>query len=160
MVVSLIISIIIVAIIIFTLIKIVKNVVIGIVLIGIVLLFSYFVLGSIPQIKSLPVIGPYLPRIPMSLGGIIRVIKKFFYCIEVTGVDRDSLNRLLVTVKNTGKMIISNFTVYVDNESVNIINEPEDPLPSGKSTTIQTDWKEDFSEILIQTSEVNGTYSR
>lgn len=160
MVVSLILGIIIVAIIIFTLIKVVKNVLIGVVLIGIVLLFSYFFLGSIPSIKSLPIIGPYLPKIPTSLGQVIGVIKRFFYCLEVTGVDRDSLNRLLITVKNTGKMIVSNFTVYVDNKVVNIVNEPEDPLGSDKSTTIQTDWKKDFTDILVQTSRANATYSK
>jgi hypothetical protein len=76
----------------------------------------------------------------------------------VAEVSRDADNDLLVVVVNAGKFEISNFTVYVDGSKTNIINKPRDPLGSGQITVIQTDWKKDYKEVLVQTSNVNATY--
>jgi len=159
MVISIIIGIIILAIVIFVAIRIVKNVLIGVALIALVLLASFLVLGSVPSLRSVPIIGPRLPRVPSSLGEVIAVIKKIFYEIEILDVSRDSKNQILITIKNTGKLEASNFSVFIDNKTTKIINKPKDPLKSGQMTTIQTDWKKDYSEILIQSLRVNATYT-
>jgi len=159
MVISIIIGIIILAIVIFVAIRIVKNVLIGVALIALVLLASFLVLGSVPSLRSVPIIGPRLPRVPSSLGEVIAIIKKIFYEIEILDVSRDSKNQILITIKNTGKLEASNFTVLIDNKTAEIINKPKDPLKPGKMTTIQTDWKKDYSEILIQSLRVNATYT-
>lgn len=154
-----IIGIIILAIIVFTAIKIVKNILVALLMVGVILVASSLILGSIPNARSIPVIGGILPKIPNSFSEAISAIKKFFYNIDIVDVSRDSYNNLLITVKNTGRMQVSNFTVHVDDEKVNIINEPKDPLKSGKTTVIQTNFNEDFSEIVVQTLQVNVTYS-
>ena len=76
MVITAIIGIIILAIIIFVTIRIVKNVLIGVVLIGLILFASFVILGSIPSLRSIPVIGPILPRVPSSLGEVISIIDR------------------------------------------------------------------------------------
>lgn len=157
MVISIIIGIIILAIVIFVVIRIVKNVLIGVALIGLILLASFLILGSVPSLRSIPIIGPRLPRLPSSLGEVISIIKKIFYEIEILDVSRDSKNQILITVKNTGRMEASNFTVFVDNKTVEITNNPEDPLESGEITTIQTDWEKNYSEILVQSLKANVT---
>jgi hypothetical protein len=157
MVVSIIIGIIILAIVIFVAIRIVKNILIGLALIGLILLASFLILGAIPNLRSIPIIGPRLPRFPSSLGEVVSIIKRIFYEIKILDVSRDSENRLLITIKNTGKLKASNFSVFVDNKTVKIINKPKDPLESGEITTIQTDWKMDYSEILVQSLKVNVT---
>jgi len=157
MVLSVIIGILILAIVIFVAIRIVKNVLIGIALIGLILLASFLILGSIPNLRSIPIIGPRLPRVPSSLGEVIGVIRKIFYEIKILDVSRDSKNQILITIKNTGRLKASNFSVFVDNKTTKIINKPKDPFNSGEITTIQTDWKKDYSEILVQSPMVNAT---
>lgn len=144
-------------IVIFTVIKLVKNVLIGVALIVLTLLAAYLLLGFAPSIRSIPIIGPLLPEVPTSLSGMISWIMRYFQNVDIIDVSRDSENKLLVTVENTGRWELSNFTVYVDDKKVNIINKPEDPLKSGEKTTIQVNWEEDFSNILVQTSRVNAT---
>jgi len=157
MVISIIIGILILAVVIFVVIRTVKNVLIGVALIGLILLASFLILGSIPSLRSIPIIGPRLPRVPSSLGEVISIIKKIFYEIEILDVSRDSNNQILITIKNTGEMKASNFTVFIDSKTAEIINKPKDPLGSDEITTIQTNWKNDYSKILIQSLKVNAT---
>jgi hypothetical protein len=159
MAISVIIGILILGVIIYTMLKIVKNVVVGIVLIFFALVAGYLILGSIPSPRSIPVIGSLFPEIPSEPLSIISYVKKIFRNIEIADVSRDDENNLLITVVNAGKLQVSNFTVYVDDKKTNIINKPEDPLKPGQITVIQTDWAEDFMKILVQTSNINATYS-
>ena len=159
MVISIIIGILILAIVVYTMFKIVKNLIVGLILIFFALIAGYLILGSIPSPRSIPIIGPLLPQVPSS-SDIFTYIKSIFRNVQVADVDRDADNNLLIVVVNAGKLQISNFTVYVDNSTTNIINKPRDPLESGQITVIQTDWKKDFKEILVQTSNVNATYSK
>lgn len=145
------------AVIIFVVIKIVKNLLIGLALICLILLGSFLILGSVPSLKSVPIIGPRLPRVPSSLGEVISIIKKIFYEIKILDVSRDSNDQILITIKNTGKMKASNYSVFIDSKTAKIINKPKDPLNSGEITTLQTDWKKDFSKILVQSLKVNAT---
>lgn len=159
MVVSIIIGILILAVIVYTMIKIVKSLAIGLILIFFALIAGHLILGSMPSLRSIPIIGPLFPQNPSSFD-IVNYIKRIFQNIEVSEVSRDSNNNLLITVSNPGKMQISNFTVYVDENKVNIINKPRDPLKSGQTTAIQTDWNKDFTKIIVQTSKLNVTYSK
>ena len=159
MVISIIIGILILAIVIFIAIRIVKNILIGVALMGLILLASFLILGSIPDLRSIPIIGPRLPRIPSSLGEVVAIIKKIFYDIKILDVSRDSKNQILISIKNTGRLKVSNFSVFIDNKTVKIINKPKDPLSTGEITIIQTDWEKNFSEILVQSSKVNATYT-
>lgn len=138
--------------------KILKNIIIGFVLICLVILASFLIFGSIPNLRDIPIIGQYLPKIPTSPGEVVVSIKNILYNLEILNVNRDSQNNLLITVVNTGKLEVSGFNVSVDNQTVRIINSPKDPLKSGESTIIQTDWNKGFSEILVQTKQVNATY--
>jgi len=159
MVIGIIIGIVLLAIVIFVAIKIVKDVVIGIVLIGLVLLASFLILGSIPSLRSIPIIGPAIPKVPTSLTELLSIIKRIFYEIKILDVSRDSESRVLITIKNTGRFKVSNFSVFVDGKMAKIINKPKDPLSSGEITTLQTDWKKDFTEILIKSSRVDAIYN-
>jgi len=159
MVISIIIGILILAIIVYTMFKIVKNLIVGLILIFFALIAGYLIFGSLPSLRSIPIIGPLLPQVPSS-SDVFTYIKKIFRNVQVADVDRDADNNLLIVIVNAGKLQVSNFTVYVDNSTTNIINKPRDPLGSGQITVIQTDWKKDFKEILVQTSSVNVTYSK
>lgn len=160
MVISAIIGILILAIIIYTMIKLVKNVVIGLILILFTIIAGYLILGSIPSPRSIPIIGPLLPRIPSSPYYIITLIKRIFRNIEIGEVSRDAENNLLITIANVGRLQVSNFSIYIDNNKAKIINKPRDPLKPGQITAIQIDWNEDFTEILVKTFKVNATYSK
>jgi hypothetical protein len=159
MVIPIIIGILILAIIVYTMIKIVKNLIVGLILIFFALIAGYLIIGSIPSPRSIPIIGPLLPQTPSSFD-IITYVKRIFRNVEVAEVSRDAENNLLITVVNGGKLQVSNFTVYVDDNKSNIINKPKDPLKSGQITVIQTDWDKDFTKILVQTSSINATYTK
>ncbi|MCX6821576.1 MAG: hypothetical protein NTW30_02235 [Candidatus Aenigmarchaeota archaeon] len=159
MAISIIIGILILAVIVYTMIKIVKNIIIGLILIFFALIAGHLILGSIPTLRSIPIIGPLLPQTPSSFD-IITYIKRIFQNVEISDVSRDAENNLLITVVNPGKLEVSNFTVFVDDNKVNIINKPRDLLKSGQTTVIQTDWDKDFTKILVQTSKLNATYSK
>jgi len=159
MVIPIIIGVLILAIIVYTMIKIVKNVIVGLILIFFTLIAGYLILGSLPNLRSIPIIGPLFPEIPSSFD-VVNYIKKIFQNVEIADVSRDAENNLLITVVNAGKLQVSNFTIYVDDNKINIINKPKDPLKSGQITVIQTEWNKDFTKILLQTSSVNATYSK
>jgi hypothetical protein len=158
MVIGLIIGIIILAIVIYIAIRIAKDIIIGIVLVGLIVLASFLILGSVPNLRTVPVIGPVLPRIPASLTEVISLIKSIFYEVKVLSVSRDSENKVLITIKNTGRFSVTNFSVTIDGKPAGITNKPKDPLGSGETTTIQTDWKNNFSEIIVKTSRTITIY--
>jgi hypothetical protein len=159
MVIPIIIGILILAIIVYTMIKIVKNLIMGLTLIFFALIAGYLIFGSILNPRSIPIIGPLLPQTPSSFD-IITYIKGIFQNIEIKEVSRDVENKLLIIVANNGRLQVSNFTVFVDENEVKIINKPKDPLNSSQITVIQTDWDENFTKILVQTSKVNATYTK
>ncbi|MEM5843725.1 MAG: hypothetical protein QW841_00545 [Candidatus Aenigmatarchaeota archaeon] len=138
-------------------IKILKNIILGIILIFLVLFGSFLIFGSIPNLREIPFIGQFLPSIS-GPQDVILAIKNILYSIEVVDVSRDSQNNLLIAIANTGKLEVSQIKVFIDNQSVKILNSPKDPLKSGEITLIQTDWNQTFSEILVQTKQVNATY--
>jgi hypothetical protein len=158
-VLPLIFGIIILAILVYIGIRIFKNLVVGILLIALVLIVSFLILGSFPDLQSIPFIGKYLPKIPSTTGEAISAIRKFFYSLEIVNVARDNQNNLLITVANTGKLSLSNFKVFVDGEYTPMINKPKDPLNSGEITVLQVDWKGNFNKILVQTGQANALFS-
>ena len=160
MVLPIIIGIIILAIVIFTIIKISQNLIVGVALIALTLVAAYLILGYLPTLRIIPIIGPHIPEIPTSFTGLITWIKRYFQNIEINEISKDAKNNLLVTITNTGKIQVSNLKIFVDNNSVDIINKPKDPLKPREVTSIQTDWDEDFHEIIIQTSKFNVSYSK
>ncbi len=138
-------------------IKILKNMIVGIILIILVFIASFLIFGSIPNLREIPFIGQFFPSIS-SPQDVILAIKNILYNIEIVDVSRDSQNNLLIAIANTGKLEISGIRVFVDNQSASIINTPKDPLKSGEITLIQTNWNQSFSEILIQTKQLNITF--
>lgn len=153
-------GIIILVVIVYVALKILKNLVLAFVLISLVFIASYFIFSSLPDLSTVPIIGQFIPKLPSTTGEAIAVIKNVFYSIDILATSRDSQNNLLITVVNTGKMEVSNFEVFVDGDRVEIINNPADPLKSGKTTVFQTDWNKDFSYIFVQTKQVNTTFSK
>jgi hypothetical protein len=140
-------------------IKILKNIIVGVILISLVLIASFLIFGSLPNLREIPFIGQFLPSISAPQD-IILAIKNILYNIEVVDVSRDSQNNLLIAIANTGKLEVSQIRVFVDNQTASIINSPKDPLKSGEITLIQTSWNQSFSEILVQTKQVNATYKK
>jgi len=158
MVVPVIIGVLILLIVIYVAFRILKNLVFGLILIVVILFAAFLIFGSLPDLRSIPVIGQLIPRLPTSTGDAIAIIKNVFYNIDILGVTRDSASNLLITVANTGKLSVSELKVFIDNETARIINNPKDPLPSKETTIIQVDWKNLFKEITVQTKQVSANF--
>jgi hypothetical protein len=138
--------------------RLLKNVVFVAALIAMVLLASFFIFGSLPDLSSVPIIGQYIQTFPTSTGEAIAVIRNVFYSFKILDASKDAENKLLVTVANTGKMNLSGFRVFVNNEETAILNSPKDPLESGKVTTIQTDWIDGFETIKVVCNQAEAVY--
>ena len=158
MVVPIIIGILLLVVVIYIILKVLKNVVVGVAMVFLILFASFFIFGSIPNLRDIPVIGGMLPNMPTTTGDFVLAIKNILYNVDILSYSRDSQDNLLVNVVNTGKNSISNFRVYVDNQKVNILNQVKSTLNSKEVVTIQTDWKNSFNSILVQTNEANATY--
>jgi len=152
MVLSLIFGILILVIVIFVAMRIFSNIILGGILIGLILLASYLILGSLPTLNSIPLIGKYIPKLTIG-GEAVLLAKNKIFSMEVVEVSRDVENNLLITVANTGKMPLSNLKVFVDEQASNIINKPKDPLNPKEFTTIQVDWNKSFEKILIKSDQ-------
>lgn len=139
--------------------KILKNVLLGIVLIVLVAIASFLILGYVPSPRDIPIIGQFFPSIPTTPEGVVIAIKDILHNINIVDVNRDSQNNLLIAVANTGKQSVSGLKVFVDNQTAGILNSIKDPLGSGEVTIIQTNWKGNFTSILIQTNEANATFA-
>lgn len=158
MAIPLIIGLILLAVVIYIAMRIIGNVTSGIILIGLVLLASYFIFGFTPDFQSIPIIGKYLPKLPTSTTEAIGLIKDIFYNIDILSVTRDQQNNLLITVGNTGRLDISGFTVFIDEQAATITNLPKDPLKSKEVTVIQVNWSQPFTRVMVKTDKVTATF--
>jgi len=139
--------------------KVLKNLIFGLILIVFVFFAAFLIIGSLPDLRSIPIIGRFIPQLPTSTGEVITILRNVFYRIDILSVSRDLQNNLLITIANRGKMEVSGFKVFVDGQSVDITNNPKDPLKSGEVATIQTNWNKGFSEVLVSTKQASTTYT-
>ncbi|MBI2005145.1 MAG: hypothetical protein HYS80_00070 [Candidatus Aenigmarchaeota archaeon] len=135
--------------------RVIGNVALGALLVLVVFLASYLLLGSFPSLGGIPVVGKFIP----TTGKAIAVIKNFAYSMDIIGVSTSSNGNLLLTLVNTGRLEVSNFTAYVDDQQVEILNE-KDSLSSGDVVVFELDWKEDFKRILIDSDHVEAVYEK
>jgi len=135
--------------------RIIGNISLGVLLALLVFLASYLLLGSFPKLGDLPVIGNFIP----TTGRAIATIKDFAHSMDAIGVSTGSNGNLLVTIANTGQLGLSNFTAYVDNQGVDILNN-KDALESGYVVVFELNWKEDFKRVLIRAEEAEAVYER
>lgn len=146
--------------------KIVKGIVSNIIMVVLIAVAFLVVSGSIPQVKSriesIPLVGGLLSKAP-TVFGFVDMAWKFFYNLEIMDPSCASDNTLLITVKNSGRLDVSGTKVLIDDKDVSITNKPSDPLKSGQSTTIQTDYNagtdcKGFEKIEVKTDQASATY--
>ncbi|MBI4010180.1 MAG: hypothetical protein HY361_03255 [Candidatus Aenigmarchaeota archaeon] len=159
MVLELIFSLLLTAVIVYIAIRLFHSIVLGTILIVAVFFASYLIVGAFPDLKSVPIIGPFL-NFPSTIGEAMESIRNVFFNIDVISTARDSESNLLITVTNTGLFDAAEFKVSVDNRNVSISNNPKDPLKYKETTTIQTDWKGNFTYILVETKQAKATYKQ
>ncbi len=135
--------------------RIIGNITLGALLVLAVFLISYLLVGSFPKFGDIPVIGRFIPK----TGEAIAVIKDFAYSMDVIGISRSSEGNLLVTVVNTGKSELSNFTAYVDGYSADILNN-KDSLESGNVIVFELSWKGDFKRIEVKSNQTEAVYEK
>lgn len=141
--------------------RVLGNIFYGLLLIGLIFVANFLILGSFPNLKEVPLIGKWLPDLsgfPRTTGEAINVIRSVFYKLDIIGNSRASSGNLLVIVANRGKTELGGFNVTVDGQTVDVLNEPKDPLKSGESTVIEVDWTKDFDKIEVKTPKTTASY--
>lgn len=136
--------------------KILKNLVLGVVAIFVLLLAYTFVFGSTPEVCTMPVIGNIISPVcnfSYNTTDITSAVKKVFYGIDIVTTSRDDKNNLLVVVSNTGRLDETNLQVFVDNSTVNITSQIEEPLKAGETVVIHTDFNSNCSTIFVKTNQ-------
>ncbi len=139
----------------FVLFRIVGSIAIGALLVIVVFLASYLLVGSFPSMSDIPLVGKFIP----TTGKTIAVIKDSAYNMDIIGVYTGSNGNLLATVVNTGQLELSNFTAYIDNEQVNILNN-KDSIKSGNVIVFELDWKEEFNKLEIKSDQTQAGYGK
>ncbi|MEM5797148.1 MAG: hypothetical protein QXD72_00455 [Candidatus Aenigmatarchaeota archaeon] len=135
--------------------RIIGNIALGALLALIVFLASYLLVGSFPKLGDIPFIGRFIP----TTGKAIALIKDFAYSIDIIGVSTSSNGNLLITVANTGQLEVSNFTAYVDEHYVDILNNKHS-LKSGDVYVFELNFKGDFKRILINSAQTSDIYEK
>lgn len=135
--------------------RMIGNIAMGALLVLVVFLASYLLIGSFPKLGDMPVIGNFIP----TTGKAIAIIKDFAHSIEIIGVSASSDGNLLATVANTGQLVVSNFTAYVDDQSLDILNK-KDSLKSGDVVVFELDWKGDFKKVSIKSDQTEAVYEK
>ena len=141
--------------------RILGNILWGVLLIVLIFVASFLILGSFPNLKEVPIIDKWLPdlsQFPRTTGGVINIIQSVFFKVDILDYSYTNSGNLLISVANTGRYDVSNFTVFVDGRTVDIVNEPKDPLKSGDSTVIEVGWTGEFSRIDVKTAEAIASY--
>ncbi len=152
-------GIILLAIVVFIAMRIVGSVAVGIMLIGLIFIASYLILGTVPSLKSVPIVGQFLPEFPTT-GEAIAIVRNVFFNLDIIGTSADANGNLLITVANTGKLDVSGFKVFVNNQTASILNQPKDPLKSKETTIIQTGWKGEFNSIIVETKQARVSHTQ
>ena len=161
MVLPMIFGILILVVVVYVAMRVLGNLVWGLLLIGMVFVASFFILGSFPNLKDIPIIGQWLPDLsglPLTTGGMVNVIQSEFFNLTITNHSYSESGNLLVEVANAGRFDLGNFTVFVDGQPAGILNGPKDPLKSGESTTIEVDWQGSFGRVAVKTAETVANY--
>jgi len=135
--------------------RVIGNIALGALLLLIVFLASYLLVGSFPKLGDIPVIGNFIP----TTGKAIATIKDFAYSMDIIGDSTSSNNNLLITVANTGQLEVSNFTAYVDNQKVDILNN-KDFLKSSDVVVFELNWKEEFKLVSIKSDQTEAVYEK
>jgi len=136
--------------------KILKNLVLGVMAIFVLLLAYTFIFGSSPEVCTMPVMGNIISPLcnfSYNTTEITSAVKKVFYNIDVMATSRDDKNNLLVVVSNTGRLDQTNLQVLVDNSTVNITNNPKDPLKAGETTVIHTNFNSSCLAVVVKTNQ-------
>lgn len=139
--------------------KVLKNLILGVIAIFVLLLAYTFIFGSSPEVCTMPVIEKIISPIcnfSSNPSEIIISVKKVFYSVDAITTSRDNQNNLLVVVSNTGKFDESGFEVFVDNSTVKITNKPNDPLKSGETTVIHTNFNSSCSTVFVKTNQTSS----
>lgn len=159
MVLELIFGLAILAIIFYIAMRLLHSIVFGVVLIVLVFVASYLAIGAFPDLKAVPIIGPFL-NLPSTLGEALETVRGFFVNIDIISTARDSENNLLITVTNNGVFELTDYKVYVGNTTAAIKNKPKEPLRYKETTTIETDWKGNFTYVAVETKQDKSTYKQ
>lgn len=130
------------------------SITLGILLVLTVFLASYLLVGSFPELASIPLIGNIVPK---TTGDAIATIKDTVYSMDILGVSKSSSDNLLVTVANTGRLELTNFTSYADGNQTKILNS-KDSLKSGEIVVFELDWKEEFKDVVIKSTQTEAIY--
>ncbi|MEM5801191.1 MAG: hypothetical protein QW474_01555 [Candidatus Aenigmatarchaeota archaeon] len=84
---------------------------------------------------------------------------KGFFSLSIDDFGRDKDQNLLLVVKNKWFFEAKNLSVFVDENNVNITNNIK-TIGGRKSAILQTDWREDFKNIKIESSIGIAEYSK
>jgi len=135
---------------IFLVFKAVGNILKGLFFIFLAFLIYYLFSSSIQSlVPSLQPIGNFL-KAPIDKA------KSIFYNIEIVAVTR-SKEGLIIVVKNSGLLPITNLNVNIDGKDAKVISNISFLLPK-QVGVIEVDWSRGYSKIEVFNKEVKATY--
>ncbi|MFH1786177.1 MAG: hypothetical protein ABH829_00785 [archaeon] len=124
--------------------KILKDFVKGLILMALVLVASFMIVGGMPELKAVPLLGGMLSpaaedvKLDSSVDSVILAVKDIAWSIDVAAVSKDSEGRMLIAVTNTGQLALTDFAVAINGADVQVLNQVPEKLEKGESAILQT----------------------
>ena len=122
---------------------------------GLLLIFLAFLIYYLFS-SSLQSLTPIFQPIGSFLKAPIDKIKSVFFNLEIVAVTQ-SKEGLVIVVRNTGILPLSNFNVKVDGKDAKIVSTIGILLPR-QAGVIEVEWEEGFHKIEVSTREAKAIY--
>jgi hypothetical protein len=112
-------------------------------LIGLALVASGLIIGGMPELGGLPVVGHFLGSESVAKGipgTVIETAQGLAWDMKILAAQKDSAGNLLAIVQNTGQFGLDTFTIKANNQTIGILDGPE-KLAKEETAVIITDYK-------------------
>jgi len=120
-----------------------KDIFQGLMLIGLALVASGLIIGGMPELGGLPVIGQFLGTDSVARGvpgTVVDTVQGLAWSMNILGAQRDPSGNMLVIVQNTGQLGLEGFAIKANNQTMGILIGPE-KLGKGETAVIIADYK-------------------
>ena len=135
--------------------RVIGNIAFGVALIAGIFVASYLLVGAVPNLGNVPVLGAFIPK----TGNAIAIVKDYAYSMDMLGVSNSSQGNIIVTAVNTGKLELKEFAASVDGQNASILNNI-DSLKSGNVYAFEIDWKDSYSRVTINAYNAQASYNK
>ncbi len=101
-----------------------------------------------------------LPSEMSYIGNFVKIpfekVKSIFLKVEIVSVSKVN-NNLVIVIKNSGYLPLTNFSVKIDENEANILNKPSILLPKNLAV-LEVEWNKSFKIVEVEANGAKAIY--